>query len=127
MASMNVQLVSPEREVWSGEAEAVFARTTDGELGILPGHIPLIGELVEAPVRIRRADQDELVAAVHGGFLSVFESGVSILGEVVELADEIDAGRARSELEENRDAADEEGQAAYRRAAARLRALGETP
>lgn len=124
---MNVQLVSPEREIWSGEAEAVFARTTDGELGILPGHIPLIGELVEAPVRIRAGESEEIVAAVHGGFLSVFESGVAILGEVVELAAEIDAGRARSDLEQYRDADDEEGRAAFRRAVARLRTLGEAP
>jgi F-type H+-transporting ATPase subunit epsilon len=123
---MHVELVSPEREVWSGDAEAVYARTTDGELGILPGHTPLIGTLVEYPVRIQRDDGDELVAAVLGGFLSVLESGVSILGEVIEMADEIDVEAARRALDEHRGAEDEQGQAAFRRAEARLRAAGQS-
>jgi F-type H+-transporting ATPase subunit epsilon len=124
---MQVQLVSPERRVWQGEAQAVYARTTDGELGVLPGHIALIGTLVEWPVRIERSNEDDLVAAVHGGFIAVLESGVSVLGELVELADEIDVGRARQALDRANAAGpdDEDAQAAARRAAARLRAAGE--
>jgi F-type H+-transporting ATPase subunit epsilon len=127
VATMNVELVAPDRMIWSGEAEMVIARTTDGDIGILPGHEPTMGVLVESPVRIRRAEQDELVAAVHGGFLAVTRDSVSILAEVVELAEEIDAGRAREALDRAKgEDGDDDAKAAARRAAARLRALGET-
>jgi F-type H+-transporting ATPase subunit epsilon len=112
--------------IWSGEADMVIARTTDGDIGILPNHEPTLGVLVESPVRIKRSDDDELVAAVHGGFLAVTRDSVSILAEVVEIADEIDAGRARQALDDARDADDEESKAAARRATARLRAAGES-
>lgn len=126
MATMQVQLVAPDRMVWSGEAEMVIARTVDGDIGVLPHHIPLLGVLVEAPVRIRREGEDELVAAVHGGFLSVGPDGVTVLAEVVELAEEIDTGRARQALDRAAGSDDEGDQAAARRATARLRAAGET-
>jgi F-type H+-transporting ATPase subunit epsilon len=124
---MQVQLVAPDRMVWSGEAEIVLARTVDGELGILPRHAPLLGVLVEYPVTIRRSGEDALVAAVHGGFLSVSSEGVDVLAEVVELADEIDVPRARAALERAQGSDDEADKAAARRATARLRAAGETP
>jgi F-type H+-transporting ATPase subunit epsilon len=124
---MQVQLVAPDRMVWSGEAEIVIARTVDGELGILPRHAPLLGVLVEYPVTIRRSGEDALVAAVHGGFLSVSSDGVDVLAEVVELAEEIDVARARQALERSKDSEDEADKAAARRATARLRAAGETP
>jgi F-type H+-transporting ATPase subunit epsilon len=124
---MQVQLVAPDRMVWSGEADIVLARTVDGELGILPRHSPLLGVLVEYPVTIRRSDEDDLVAAVHGGFLSVSEDGVSVLAEIVELAEEIDVPRAREALERSKDSDDDAAKAAARRATARLRAAGETP
>ena len=76
---MDVQLVAPDRMIWSGDAEMVIARTVVGEIGILPRHIPLLGVLVEAPVRIKREGDDDLVAAVHGGFLSVSRDGVQVL------------------------------------------------
>lgn len=85
MATMQVDLVSPDRMVWSGEAEFVRARTTDGEIGILPRHIPLLGVLTEAPVTIRRSGEGDLVANVTGGFLSVSADGVKILAESVQL------------------------------------------
>lgn len=123
---MQVQLVAPDRMVWSGEAEIVLARTVDGELGILPRHAPLLGVLVENPVTIRRADEGDLVAAVHGGFLSVSDDGVSVLAEIVELADEIDVPRAREALERSKDSDDDADKAAARRATARLKAAGES-
>jgi F-type H+-transporting ATPase subunit epsilon len=123
---MNVELVAPDRMVWSGEAEMVIARTTDGDIGILPGHEPTLGVLVPSPVRIRRDGQDELVAAVHGGFLSVTRDSVSILAEVVELAEDIDTSRARQALERAQSSDDDDAKSAERRAAARLRAVGET-
>jgi F-type H+-transporting ATPase subunit epsilon len=126
VATMNVELVAPDRMIWSGEAEMVIARTTEGDIGILPNHEPVLGVLVESPVRIKRGEESELVAAVHGGFLSVSRNGVSILAEVVELAEEIDASRARQALERTSGEDDDESKAAARRAAARLRTVGET-
>jgi F-type H+-transporting ATPase subunit epsilon len=123
---MQVQLVAPDRMVWSGEADFVLARTVDGELGILPSHAALLGVLVEYPVTIRRSDADDLVAAVHGGFLSVSRDGVDVLAEIVELAEEIDVPRARQALDRAQDSDDEADKAAARRARARLRAAGES-
>ena len=126
MATMQVELVSVERALWSGEATAVFARTTEGEIGILPGHAPLLGAL--APgwlVRIQQADGVEQRVAVHGGFLSVRPDGVSVLAEQAENADEIDVARARDALQRAGNGDDEDTIAARNRALARLRAAGE--
>ena len=124
---MNVELVAPDRKIWTGEAEMVIARTTEGDIGILPNHEPMLGVLVESPVRIKRTEGDELVAAVHGGFLSVTRESVSVLAEVVELAEEIDAARARQSLEDAKSGDDDdEAKAKTRRATARLRAVGES-
>ena len=98
MSSLAVELVSAERRVWSGEASMVLARTTEGELGILPNHAPLLGILVNGVVTIRVADGSVETAAVHGGFLSVANNRVSILAEVAELGSEIDSHRAREAL-----------------------------
>lgn len=77
-----VELVSAEAKVWEGEAEMVVARTTEGELGVLAGHAPLLGQLAEdGQVRIMRPGEDELVYDVDGGFLSITESGVTVLAE----------------------------------------------
>ncbi|HEX8766912.1 MAG TPA: F0F1 ATP synthase subunit epsilon, partial [Jatrophihabitans sp.] len=86
--TMQVELVSVERPIWSGEATAVYARTTEGEIGVLAGHAPLLGAL--APgwlVRILHADGVEQRVAVHGGFLSVRADGVSVLAEMAENAE----------------------------------------
>ena len=126
MAEMQVRLVSVERPIWSGMANAVYARTTEGEIGILPGHSPLLGAL--APgwlVRIQQADGVEQRVAVHGGFLSVRSDGVSVLAELAENAEEIDVARAREALQRAGDADDEESVAARNRALSRLRAAGE--
>ena len=126
MATLQVELVAVERKIWSGEAHMVIARTTEGELGILPGHAPLLGQLAEGGVvTIRGAEGEDLVVAAHGGFVSVTERGVSILAETAEISTEIDVERARAALsraEGERD--DPEAQAAARRAQSRLRAAG---
>lgn len=128
MATLQVTVVSPEREVWAGEAEMLIAKTTEGELGVLPGHTPLLGELVPWPVRIKRGGEPDLVAAVHGGFLSVSGQGVTVLAETVELADEVDVARARAALERASSAGSEDdgAVAAAARARARLRVAGES-
>jgi F-type H+-transporting ATPase subunit epsilon len=128
VAELHVELVSVEREIWSGEADMVIARTTEGELGVLAHHTPLLGQLAEGGVVRIKTGADEVVAAVHGGFLSVTEEGVTVLAEIAELAGDIDAARARSALERARQAAadDEEERAAQLRAQSRLRAVGES-
>ena len=77
MAELHVEIVAVERELWSGEATFVFTRTTAGEIGILPRHIPLVAQLVDdAMVRVEREGEDDLRIAVDGGFLSVTEEAV---------------------------------------------------
>jgi F-type H+-transporting ATPase subunit epsilon len=128
VATLHVELVSVERLLWSGEATMVIARTTEGDLGVLPGHSPLLGQLAAGGVvRIKQEDGDELVVAVHGGFLSVTVDGVSILAELAELASEIDVARAQSALQRARgaDQSDPDVRAAEHRAISRLRAAGQ--
>jgi F-type H+-transporting ATPase subunit epsilon len=80
--SLHVELVAVEEKVWSGEAEMLVARTTEGELGILPGHTPLLGQLAEpGQVRVKRAGGEQLTYDVDGGFLSVSGEGVTVLAE----------------------------------------------
>ena len=128
MATLQVELVAVERMIWSGEASMVIARTTEGELGVLPGHAPLLGELAPGGVVTIRTDSgDDLVVAAHGGFLSISEAGVSILAETAEISTEIDVERAREALRRAGDAGDDpEALDAGRRAQSRLRAAGET-
>ena len=128
MATLQVELVAVERKIWSGEARMVIARTTEGELGVLPGHAPLLGELAPGGVvTIRVESGEDVVAAAHGGFLSVTERGVSILAETAELAADIDVERAREALRraEEAGADDPDALEAGRRAQSRLRAAGE--
>ena len=81
--ALNVELVSPTQQVWSGQATMVSARTTDGDLGILPGHTPLFGVLVDGAVSIKGEDGTTKEFNVQGGFLSVSNDRVSILTESV--------------------------------------------
>ena len=77
-----VQLVSVEAKVWSGEAEMLVARTTEGELAILAGHAPLLGQLKEpSRVRVKVGGDEEIAYDIAGGFISVTEDGVTILAE----------------------------------------------
>ncbi len=128
MATLQVELVAVERKIWSGEATMVIARTTEGELGVLPGHAPLLGELAGGGVvTIRTESGEDVVVAAHGGFLSVTERGVSILAETAEISTEIDVERAREALHRAEGAGDDpEAVEAARRAQSRLRAAGES-
>ena len=127
MATLQVELVAVERMIWSGEARMVIARTTEGELGVLPGHAPLLGELAPGGVvTIRTENGEDLIVAAHGGFVSVTERGVSILAETAEISTEIDVERAREALRRSEsDTDDPDAQAAARRAQSRLRAAGQ--
>jgi F-type H+-transporting ATPase subunit epsilon len=79
---LHVELVAVEEKIWSGEAEMLVARTTEGELGVLPGHAPLLGLLKEpSQVRVKLTGGEQLTYDVSGGFLSVGADGVTVLAE----------------------------------------------
>jgi F-type H+-transporting ATPase subunit epsilon len=81
---LHVQVVAVEESVWSGDAEMVVARTTEGEIGVLPGHSPLLGLLKEpSQVRVKLAGGEQLTYDVTGGFLSIDADGVTVLAESV--------------------------------------------
>jgi F-type H+-transporting ATPase subunit epsilon len=129
VATQQVEVVAVDGEIWSGEAEAVNARTLEGEVGILAGHTPLLGVLAPGHVvRVVEEGGNEIRIAAHGGFISVTDEGVQVLCEKAELADDVDVSEARSDYDQYKDADDddEEAQAAFLRARARLEAAGES-
>lgn len=127
--TMQVEVVSPEKVVFTGEATMVITRTLGGgEIAFLPGHAPFLGALTESHTRITLADGTTLHAAVHGGFVQVSGNKVSILSDIAELADDIDRPRAIDAMERAeailRHEHDAEAEAALSRAHARLNATG---
>ena len=99
MAEITAELVSVERLLWSGKATIVTAQTTEGEIGVLPGHEPMLGQLaVNGVVVIRLVDVDKLVAAAPGGFLSVSKDKVTILAHYAVWASEVDTAAAEANL-----------------------------
>ena len=126
---MQVDIVSPERVLFSGQATMVVTRTLDGgEIAFLPNHAPFLAALTENHTRIYEDGGAVVHVAVHGGLVVVSNNKVSILSDVAELADQIDVSRAQAA----RDRADEalrreqtdEATAALKRAEARLAAAG---
>jgi F-type H+-transporting ATPase subunit epsilon len=122
MAELKVALVSAERAVWEGTAKMVVAKTPEGEIGILPGHEPVLALLVESPLRIENVDGSKVLIAVHGGFFSMDSDTVTIIAENAELAEEIDIERAKLALERAKAAGadDPDEIAAIKRAETRL-------
>ena len=118
---MQVELVSPERILYSGEAEMVIARSEGGDIAFLSGHAPFVGTLGVAKLRIQEAGGNEVAFAVHGGFVEVKDNRVTVLSDVAEQASQIDVARARASLEAASSAGDE---AAKRRAEVRLEVAG---
>ena len=123
---LDVELVSVDKKVWTGEATFVRARTVDGEIGVLPGPWDHLSVLVPGGVVDIRQGEKSTLAAVHGGFLLVHDDTVRILAETAELGSDIDVERARAALQRSGDASDDDGEAAdaVRRAEARLAAAG---
>ena len=127
--AMHVELVSPERILYSGDAEMVICRTKDGgDVAFLADHAPFLGALEIWPVTVRTTEGEDVVAAVHGGFVHVRENKCIILSDVAEVAGDIDterARRAREQVERNQaDMDDTEAEAALRRARVRLDVAG---
>lgn len=133
MSSLQLEIVTPERTVFSQEASMVIAQTADGQIGILPGHIPLVTVLETGVMRVQSGPEQERKLAVGGGFLEMSpDNKLTVLAETAELAEEIDVERAqqaRARAEErlngNRDSIDvARAEIALRKALARLRAAG---
>ena len=133
--TLHVELLMPDRSLWSGEAGLVIAKTLEGDIGVQPGHSPVFGILSPGSlVRIREVPGDDnpgdvVRAAVRDGFLSVAGNRVSILASVGQLATEIDLATAQADLENATAdigaAAAAEESADVRYARARLRAAGD--
>jgi F-type H+-transporting ATPase subunit epsilon len=117
-------LVVPDRELWSGEARIVIAKTTEGDIGVLAGHSPVFGALAEGSVVEIHTDDAQIRAAVSGGFLSVADDRVSILAAQAQLGGEVDLEEARRELSLAEPASGGEEPAEAKYAKARLRAAG---
>jgi F-type H+-transporting ATPase subunit epsilon len=127
--TLHVEVVSPERILWTGDAVRVIARTVGGgEIAFLTGHAPFVGALDIGTVRVHTDEGGDETIAVHGGFVEVSHDRVTVLSDVAEVASQIDVERARAAEEraeaELRAGEDAEAEAALRRARARLAAAG---
>jgi F-type H+-transporting ATPase subunit epsilon len=126
---MQVEVVSADRVVWSGKSSNIIAKTVDGEIGILPGHEPVLGVLVPSAVVIfcDEGTPTREIVAVDGGFISVSQGRVSILSEYARMADEVTVTEAEKELAEAQRVLDtgdgsDEDRKHFLRATAQLRA-----
>lgn len=119
-----VQLVATDREVWTGQATLVTFETHDGEVGVMPGHSPMLAMLKDGPILIRQPEGGDLHAAVHTGFAVVDAGKVIILAESAELADEINVKQAEDLLAEAQASDEGPGKiAAITRAESRLKVV----
>jgi len=130
MAIINVEIVSAEGEIFSGEAEMVFAPARLGEVGIAPRHAPLLTDLIPGEVRVQTAEEDEKLFYITGGVLEVQPHLVTVLADSALRADQLDESaalaareRAREVLEGRHGEVDlEQAQAEMVEAEARYRA-----
>lgn len=124
---LTVEVVSPTGIAWEGEALSVIARTTEGDIGILPGHEPFLAGLVPCAAEVLTPDGMREIVAIDGGLISVAENRVSLLSQFARIAKEIDLDAAEHELAAaekrlNEGETDEETQQHFRRATAQVRA-----
>ena len=127
MATLKLTVVSPERELYSGDVDMVLAPSVYGQLGIFPHHAPLIAQLEEGSL-CARVGEEEYYFAIHGGFIRVLPDQVTVLADTAERAEDIDLQRAEEArqraLETLRKAPPEErrlSEVALRRSQVRLR------
>ncbi|REE91447.1 F-type H+-transporting ATPase subunit epsilon [Paenibacillus taihuensis] len=95
MSSFLLEIVTPERKAYAQDVNMIIVKGSEGELGILPNHIPMVTPLKIAPVTIKK-DRSEEVIAVNGGFLEIRKDKVVILAESAELPGDIDVARAEA-------------------------------
>lgn len=126
--TLQVEVVAADRLVWSGEGRMVIARTVEGDVGILPGHAPILSLMIDGVVDVQTPEGETWVAAVSSGFLSVAHDRVSVLAEYAEASHDIDLQSAREDFERAKAAGedDEDAQARLRLAEARIRAVERT-
>jgi len=123
--TLHVEVVSPERILWTGDADMVVARTLGGgEIAFLTGHAPFVGALDIGTVKVHAAEGPDELIAVHGGFVEVSHDRVTILSDVAEVASQIDVARAQAAADRAeaalRNENDAEAEAALRRANVRI-------
>ena len=108
--ALEVHVVTPEREVWAGQARLLVARGVDGEVGIMGGHAPLLVRLDVGPLRVHADGAPDQVIVIDGGFLHVSsEEGATradVLADAAELASEVDTAAARRRADEVRERLD---------------------
>lgn len=98
-APLTVEVVAADRKVWEGTAINVITRTTEGDIGILPGHEPLMAALVPHAAEIVTADGRREIIAIDGGFVAVAMNRVSLLSQHATLSKEVSADEAQRELD----------------------------
>ena len=96
MKTVQVNIVTPDGPVYDSEVAMVIAKTVSGEIGVLPGHIPLVAPLDISAIKIKEADGSNNVVAVSGGFIEVRPEKISILAPAAEVAETIDIARAKA-------------------------------
>ncbi|WP_394190281.1 F0F1 ATP synthase subunit epsilon [Paenisporosarcina quisquiliarum] len=97
MKTIKVNIVTPDGPVYDSEVNMIIANTTTGEIGILPGHIPMVAPLEVSAIRLKKDNQTDIVA-VSGGFLEVRPDQVSILAPSAEVSSTIDINRAKEAM-----------------------------
>jgi F-type H+-transporting ATPase subunit epsilon len=115
---LKVEVVATDGQIWSGQASTIVLKTKSGEIGILPGHSPLLASLSDGSIMIRPVEGDEIKVAAHGGFVTVDSNNVIVLAQTAELATSIDVKRAEKAQEEAIKTGDKEAQ---KRAESRLK------
>jgi len=101
MASeLQVGVVAPDGQVWQGEAVSVIVRTTEGDIGILANHEPVLAAMMPCAAEVVATDGRREIIAVGGGFISVYDNRVSLLSETASLASEVSLEEADKELAE---------------------------
>ena len=125
--TIQVEVVSATGIAWEGEALSVIARTTEGDIGILPNHEPFLAGLVPCAAEVLTADGRREILAIDGGLISVADNRVSLLSQFARVAKEIDLKAAEHELADaekrlNQGEIDEETMQHFRRAQAQVKA-----
>ncbi|OPH51329.1 F0F1 ATP synthase subunit epsilon [Paenibacillus ferrarius] len=99
MSTFLLEIVTPERKVYAEQASMISVKGVEGELGILPNHIPLVTPLKIAPITVKKQGSKDEIIAVNGGFMEVRKDKVVILAESAELPEQIDIDRAKAAKE----------------------------
>jgi len=92
--SFNVKIIAPDRLFYEGDADMIELTTTEGQIGVYKGHIPLTAVIAPGVVRVYESEGEVKTAALHSGFVEILQDSVTILAEIVEWPDEIDVNRA---------------------------------